>query len=220
MSRRLALHKQALAASKIQGLARGHMARQWVRRYKAFKSQAIVKIQRAWREYNERVVVPRKRHEAIVANIGTVQKFCKGYLVCKFYQKERSVIKIDETARYFEYIKNKMEMDAICLIIYNMKKHLKKMKKKRAKKKKGKKGKKGSKKKRNTTTTGDLSSMDLNKTGMSAISAVDRNSSIISERTDMEDKGEDDDDDLDRAPENQEFRLEINEGDEESMFNT
>ena len=135
-----------------------------------------------------------------MANIGTVQKFCKGYIVCKIYQKERSVIKIDETARYFEYIKHKMEMDAILKIIYYMKKHLKKMKKKRAKKKKGKKGKKGSKKKRNTTTTGDLSSMDLNKTGMSAISAADRNSSIISERTDMEDKGEDDDDDLERQP--------------------
>ena len=135
-----------------------------------------------------------------MANIGTVQKFCKGYIVCKIYQKERSVIKIDETARYFEYIKHKMEMDAILKIIYYMKKHLKKMKKKRAKKKKGKKGKKGSKKKRNTTTTGELSSMDLNKTGMSAISAADRNSSIISERTDMEDKGEDDDDDLERQP--------------------
>jgi len=69
LKKKLAVKKQFLAAQTIQARFRGYMCRKWYRDVNAIRTSVAIKVQRLWRNYHKKIVIPRNqraRERAVV----------------------------------------------------------------------------------------------------------------------------------------------------------
>ncbi len=158
MEKKLAEQKQYLAAQLIQSRFRGFLCRKWYSKVHEIRVLVAIKIQRLWRVYYRRVVLPGRQKRSEREVVILVQSCLRGYSTRKGLATERSQQKMELAFEYFEGIKRKMEDDAILKILFRLKKFSRAKRLKRLsfmqekQNAKGKKGKVSTSKKKNAAS--------------------------------------------------------------------
>lgn len=75
LKKKLAKKKQVMAAQIIQTWVRGHLCRKWYSNILKLRELMAIKIQRLWRRYYRRVVLPRYLRAKQIQVIGMIQKY-------------------------------------------------------------------------------------------------------------------------------------------------
>mmetsp|Transcript_15433 Transcript_15433/g.23737 ORF Transcript_15433/g.23737 Transcript_15433/m.23737 type:complete len:265 (+) Transcript_15433:891-1685(+) len=157
MKKKLAEQKQFLAAQLIQSRFRGFLCRKWYSKVHEIRVLVAIKIQRLWRTYYRRIVLPGRQKRSEREVVILIQSCVRGYVTRRGLASERNHQKMELTFEYFEQIKRKMEEDAILKILFRLKKFSRAKRLKRLsfmqekQNAKGKKGKVLSSKKKNVS---------------------------------------------------------------------